>query len=79
MNAITRLDLRRPHERPALRDLRSDLSGQRRNAVYCGPPCRTEARAFSGSRGLGADGYRTVAARLEASRKRTRRLWGGAS
>jgi hypothetical protein len=58
----------------------ADLSGRRRNAVYCGPPCRTEASAFSGSRGLGADGYRgPVAARLEASRKRTRRLWGGAS
>ncbi|MDP8943093.1 MAG: hypothetical protein M3N16_03095 [Actinomycetota bacterium] len=50
------------------------LNGRRSNARFCSDACRAEAsRLLSGE---GADGYLTLAHRLQAAHNRTRRAWG---
>jgi hypothetical protein len=49
------------------------LAEMRAHARYCGPPCRAEASRLRRILSCeGANGYRTLGERLEASRKRTR-------
>jgi hypothetical protein len=55
----------------------ASLEGRRATARFCGPPCRAEAsRVRRVLEGEEADGYRNLAGRREASRRRTRRLYG---
>jgi hypothetical protein len=55
------------------------LNGRRSDARFCSPGCRREASRLKAIlRGGGAGPYSSVAARIDASRKRAKRLCGGA-